>query len=45
MPQRYAIAAPDTLPSPSFVIFREHLLHNIDTILRIAGDPQRLRPH
>jgi len=45
MPHRYAIAAPDTLPSPSFVIFREHLLHNIDTILKIAGDPQRLRPH
>jgi len=45
MPQRYPLSAPDSLLSPSFVIFREHLLHNLDTIVKIAGDPQRLRPH
>ena len=45
MPQRYLITAPETIPSPSFVVFREQLRHNIDTILKIAGDPQRLRPH
>ncbi len=45
MPQRYLVSAPESLPSPSFVIFREHLRHNIDAILRIAGNPQRLRPH
>ncbi len=45
MPQRYLITAPDSLPSPSFVVFREHLRHNIDTILKIAGNPERLRPH
>ena len=45
MPHRYAIAAPESIPSPSLVIFREHLLHNIDTVLKMAGNPQRLRPH
>lgn len=45
MIQRYAINHPASFPSPSFVIFREQLLHNLDTILNIAGGPVRLRPH
>ncbi len=45
MPHRYLITAPDSLPSPSFVVFREQLLSNIHTMLAMAGGPERLRPH
>ncbi len=35
----------DELLSPSLIIFRSQLLRNLDTIIRIAGSPSRLRPH
>ncbi len=31
--------------SPAMVVFRDRLLANIDAMIRIAGDPSRLRPH
>jgi D-threonine aldolase len=45
MPQRYLITTPDSLRSPSFVVFREQLLSNIHAMLAMAGGPARLRPH
>lgn len=36
---------PDELLSPSLVIFRPLVERNIQTMLRIAGSPDRLRPH
>jgi D-serine deaminase-like pyridoxal phosphate-dependent protein len=35
----------EKLPSPSLVIFRERLLANLDSMLVMAGHPNRLRPH
>ena len=31
--------------SPAMVVFRDRLLDNIAAMIRIAGDPLRLRPH
>src|SRR5262245_30356807 len=41
----YEIDRPDELLSPSYVIFRPLVEQNIDTMLRLAGSPDRLRPH
>lgn len=41
----YSIANPDSLLSPSLLIFREHLIHNIDAMIKLAGGAKRLRPH
>ena len=35
----------DTLMSPMLVIFRDRLLANLDSMLVMAGHPNRLRPH
>lgn len=35
----------ENLASPCLVIFQDRLLHNMDLMLKIAGSPQRLRPH
>jgi D-serine deaminase-like pyridoxal phosphate-dependent protein len=45
MPDRYTINSPESLLSPSLIIFREHLLRNIDAMIAMAGNPDRLRPH
>jgi len=34
-----------SLPSPQLVIFRDRLIANLEEMIRIAGDPERLRPH
>ena len=31
--------------SPAMVVFRDVMLRNLETMLEIAGDPSRLRPH
>jgi D-serine deaminase-like pyridoxal phosphate-dependent protein len=39
---------PDTLAqlnSPAYVIFRDRLLQNLDSMIRVAKQPSRLRPH
>ena len=38
-------SALETLLSPSMVIFRDRLLANLDSMLVMAGHPNRLRPH
>jgi D-serine deaminase-like pyridoxal phosphate-dependent protein len=45
MDARYAIADTSEIPSPALVVFREILEENLAAIIRIAGDPARLRPH
>jgi D-serine deaminase-like pyridoxal phosphate-dependent protein len=45
MSPNYSITKPESLLSPSLVIFREHLIHNIDAMIKLAGGPERLRPH
>ncbi|MSR60524.1 MAG: D-TA family PLP-dependent enzyme, partial [Planctomycetaceae bacterium] len=45
MDSRYDIADTSEMLSPSLVIFREVLDRNLRTMLSIAGDVRRLRPH
>jgi D-serine deaminase-like pyridoxal phosphate-dependent protein len=44
-PAEYRIDDPDALPSPALVVFLDLVRRNLATILEIAGDPSRLRPH
>ena len=44
-PSLYEIENADEVFSPGLVIFRELLEHNLKEMIRIAGDPVRLRPH
>ncbi len=47
-PERlWAIQHPEQLLSPQLVVFREHLLHNLNAMLQLAGPHAltRLRPH
>ena len=41
----YRINNPDSIFSPSLVLFRDMLAQNIDRMIEIAGSLQRLRPH
>ena len=41
----YEIKNVSELYSPGLLIFRELLDHNLAEMVRIAGDPSRLRPH
>lgn len=41
----YAISNVDEMISPSMVVFKDVMLRNLDTMVRIAGDASRLRPH
>ena len=43
--QRYQIEDVDQIISPALVVFRETLAENLSEMVRIAGDPARLRPH
>lgn len=45
MKSDYAIADASNILSPSMVIFREVLDRNLRTMIAIAGDVKRLRPH
>lgn len=45
MDQRYQLNDPGSLLSPSFVLFRDLVEHNVEEMVRIARDPARLRPH
>ncbi|MBX3438900.1 MAG: D-TA family PLP-dependent enzyme [Planctomycetaceae bacterium] len=42
---RYRIEGADSICSPALVVFRELVEHNLDTMLRVAGSADRLRPH
>lgn len=41
----YQIKDASQIYSPGLVIFREFLEHNIAEMIRVAGGPERLRPH
>jgi len=45
MTDDYFIRRPEELLSPSFVVFRPLVERNLAAMLRIAGSPDRLRPH
>ena len=42
---QFALANPDAVRSPSLLIYRAALQRNIDRVLGIAGDADRVRPH
>ena len=41
----YEVKNTDEIFSPGLLIFREQLVHNLGEMVRIAGGPDRLRPH
>ncbi|WP_088339688.1 D-TA family PLP-dependent enzyme [Robiginitalea sediminis] len=41
----YALEDPSAIPSPALLVYPERIALNIDTMIRMAGDPGRLRPH
>lgn len=41
----YELLDPDALLSPSLIVFRDVLRHNLEEMIRIAGGVDRLRPH
>lgn len=41
----YRLNHPDRLLSPSLLLFRPLVLRNLETMVRLAGSPDRLRPH
>jgi D-serine deaminase-like pyridoxal phosphate-dependent protein len=45
MDKCYAIADTSGIITPALIVFRELLEKNLDTMIRIAGKAQRLRPH
>lgn len=45
MDPRYAIAQTDQIITPALVIFRDLVESNREQLLKMAGGPQRLRPH
>jgi len=45
MDLRYRLNHPERLLSPSLIIFEEILRANLDAMIAMAGDPDRLRPH
>lgn len=45
MDRRYRIDDPDSLLSPSLIVFEEIVRANLDAMVAMVGDPDRLRPH
>lgn len=41
----YDVADLDEIPSPAVLVFRAYLEQNLDETIRLAGGPERLRPH
>ena len=44
-PAWYAVRNAADLPTPALLLHEERIGANLDAMLRIAGDPARLRPH
>ena len=42
---RYHIADTGSIYSPAMIIFRDLVEQNLEEMIRVAGSPQRLRPH
>jgi D-threonine aldolase len=45
MHERYRLRHPERLLSPSLVVFEPIVRENLATMIRLVGDPARLRPH
>lgn len=45
MPPQYFIADSDRLYSPALVFFKDLIVQNLAQMVRMVGDPSRLRPH
>lgn len=45
MNEAYTIKNSEQIFSPGLLVFRDHLDHNLSEMVRIAGSPDRLRPH
>lgn len=41
----YGLNHPDDIDSPALLIYKDHVAHNIQQMIRIAGDAGRLVPH
>jgi D-serine deaminase-like pyridoxal phosphate-dependent protein len=41
----YSIKEVDTVDTPALVLYYDKIIENIDRMISIAGDPNRLRPH
>lgn len=41
----YEVNGVDAIPSPALLIYPDRIQKNIEEMLRVAGSPQRLRPH
>ena len=41
----YTVKHPDQIPSPALLVYPERVKRNISEMFRVAGGPQRLRPH
>lgn len=41
----YRLIDPDSIPSPSLLVFRDLVAANLDAMIRLAGGADRLRPH
>lgn len=41
----YELLDPSALPSPSLIVFRDIVRHNLEEMVRMAGGVDRLRPH
>ena len=41
----FEVANPETISTPSLLVYPERVAYNIQEMLRIAGSPERLRPH
>lgn len=44
-PSPYRLADPESLPSPSLLVFRDLVAANLDAMIGLAGGADRLRPH
>ena len=45
MHDRYRLNHPERMLSPSLILFEAVVRENLDTMIRMVGDPDRLRPH
>lgn len=44
-PAWYEVAGVEDIPSPALLVYADRIAHNVREMVRVAGDPARLRPH
>ncbi len=45
MDLEYSIKALDKVDTPALVLYHDKIIENIDEMISVAGDPEKLRPH